>query len=544
MRCAIYARFSSDRQKDTSVDDQLRDCRRFAEGKGWDVVAEYSDARISGAKNRRPGLMALLADLAERRFDTILVEHQDRLARDLEDIAGVYKRVRFHDARIVTLARGELRQLDIGVQGAMDAEDLQKIADRVRRGQRGAVARGHIPAGRAYGYRIVRRIDDRGELVKGLREIDPEEAAIVVRIFADYAAGRSPLDICRRLNEEGVPSPRGGEWAKSALVGNASRRTGILHNPLYAGQLVFNRTRWVRDPDTRNRRPRANEAAAHETRAMPELRIVPEQLWDEVQAALRARAGKPLGDRRRPKHLLSGLLECGACGGSYAVVNRDRLGCSGRNNGRSCANARTIARDELQRRVLAGLERKLLSADAVSLLVAEYHRERARTAGADARRCQAREERLRKAEAAVERLVAAIAEGGESFADLRDALSARTAERDALRLETAGHAAEAEAGSVIALHPRIADRYRERVAAIVAGLHTGELTAESSAGQIRALINRVVIGPAEGKGCSVEVVCSLEAAVDLATGGRNKGGSKCTAVVVAGVGFEPTTFRL
>jgi len=506
-RCAIYARFSSDRQKDTSVDDQLRDCRRFAADKGWIVVDEFTDARISGARNRRPGLMALLAALAERRFDTILCEHQDRLARDLEDIAGIYKRVRHHDARIVTLARGELRQLDVGVQGAMDAEDLQKIADRVRRGQRGAVARGQFPAGLAYGYRLVRQLDAKGELVKGLREVDPEQAKIVVRIVEQFVAGRSPKAIVRDLNKAGISGPRGGEWRVSTLMGNRARQTGILHNPIYAGRLVFNRTRWVRDPDTRNRVPRTNPAEAHEVAEMPELRIVEEELWARLQHEIDRRARAPLGDRRRPAHLLSGLMRCGCCRGSYAVVNSDRLGCSGRYAGGTCENGRTIKRELLQKRVLAGLEEKLLSAEAVSQAVRDFHAERQRNAGSVEQRRHACESQLRQAEAAVARLVAALAEGAAEFADVRVALQQHTAERDRLRSELEQLQGEEEATTVIALHPRIADIYRERVKALIAGLKCEDVTAEGSAGEIRALIHEIVVRPApEGRGVAIDVV--------------------------------------
>src|SRR3546814_2097225 len=67
--------------------------------------------------------------------------------------------------------------------------------------------------------------------------------------------------------------------------------------------------------------------------------------------------------KRRPAYLLSGLLECGVCGGPYAIVVHDRYGCTGHHRKRSCTNGRTIKRDKLERRALAGIAERLVSAD-------------------------------------------------------------------------------------------------------------------------------------------------------------------------------------
>jgi site-specific DNA recombinase len=533
-RCAIYARFSTDRQSENSAEDQISDCRRFAESKGWTVAGIFTDLAISGARNRRPGVSAMLAEIAAGSFDIVLVEDQDRLARDQEDIAAIYKRVTFAGGRIVTLAAGEINELHIGLKGTMDALELKKIAEKIRRGQRGAVSRGSIPGGLCYGYEVVRGLDDKGEPLRGRRRIVPEQAAIVRRIMEEYADGRGPKAICRGLNEDGIPAARGGLWLVSAIMGNRARRIGILHNPIYVGQFVYNRVRMLRDPDTRNRISRPNADSELEIVELPELRIVSDDLWNRVQQARGDRASAPLLERRRPKHLLSGLVRCGTCGGAYAIYSKNRIGCTSHRGGGLCANSSTIAIEDLQRRVLGGLEQKLLGSEAVSLLVREYHAQRERKLREDGNGREKATKRLKDIEAAIARLVAAIADGGAGFADIRQLLAAKTAERDRLRAELA----EEEALPVIALHPRIADAYRERVKAVIGGLQRGEILEGSSAGQIRSLVDTVVIRPGND-GCDIEVVSSLESAVALAISGEaKKKGSARTALTVSDLRYQ------
>src|SRR5262245_45072674 len=114
MRAALYARYSSDRQNERSIEDQLALCRRHAEARAWSVVASFSDAAISGAAMaNRPGLQALLAAAAGGAFDLVLVEDQDRLARNLEHEAHVFNRLKYLGVSIATLATDEVKILDV-----------------------------------------------------------------------------------------------------------------------------------------------------------------------------------------------------------------------------------------------------------------------------------------------------------------------------------------------------------------------------------------------------------------------------------------------
>jgi hypothetical protein len=118
-----------------------------------------------------------------------------------------------------------------------------------------------------------------GSVTTGEREIEPTEAAIVERIFRDFVAGVSPKQIAKNLNREGIAGPFGGPWNPSTIYGNAKRGTGILNNELYIGRLVWNRLRYVKNPDTGKRVSRMNQSSEWMTREVPALRIVYEELW-------------------------------------------------------------------------------------------------------------------------------------------------------------------------------------------------------------------------------------------------------------------------
>ena len=184
MKVAIYARYSSDNQRDASIADQLRICREFAARQGWTVVQEFTDHAISGATLLRSGFQALMRDALNRRFDVVLAESLDRFSRDQEDTAGLFKRLTFAGVNIVTLAEGDITHLHIGFKGTMNALFLKDLAEKTHRGLRGRVESGKAGGGLCYGYRVVKSLNG-GTVTTGEREIEPAEAAIVERIFRE-----------------------------------------------------------------------------------------------------------------------------------------------------------------------------------------------------------------------------------------------------------------------------------------------------------------------------------------------------------------------
>lgn len=143
MRAAIYARYSSDLQSAASIEDQIRLCREWLEREGSIKVEVYTDYALSGGSVKtRPGMQGLLADLRTKRFDIVIAEALDRVSRDQEDVAGIFKRVSHAHARMITIAEGQISELHIGLKGTMNALFLKDLAQKTRRGLRGRVEKG------------------------------------------------------------------------------------------------------------------------------------------------------------------------------------------------------------------------------------------------------------------------------------------------------------------------------------------------------------------------------------------------------------------
>jgi site-specific DNA recombinase len=142
MRVALYARYSSDKQRAASIDDQLRDSRKFAEAQGWTVVAEYQDGARSGDSLLRPGIQSLLSHARAKKFDLVLAEAQDRFARALADIASLHRHLTFNRVEMWTISGGRVTPMHVAFQGTIDAQYLERLRDETRRGMRGRVLDG------------------------------------------------------------------------------------------------------------------------------------------------------------------------------------------------------------------------------------------------------------------------------------------------------------------------------------------------------------------------------------------------------------------
>ena len=387
LKVALYARYSSAHQREASIEDQVRLCKERAEKEGWNLVNSYTDKATSGASLMRAGIQSLLEDALAGKFDIILTEALDRLSRDQEDIAGIYKRMEFAGIKIITLSEGEINNLHVGLKGTMNALFLKDLADKTRRGLRGRVEAGKSGGGNSYGYEVVRHFDEQGKAITGDRKVVDAEAEVIRRIFRDFACGKSPRSIAHALNRKGVPGPRGRSWTGSTIRGHNKRGTGILNNELYIGRLVWNKLHYRKNPDTGRRVSQLNPQDDWIIREVPHLRFIDQNLWNRVKVRQEdiqvqykglidgVHSHNALNRTRRSKHLLSGLLTCGSCGGTYSIVNQDRYGCFDHAHRGICSQKRTVRRTDVEERVLSGLKDKLLHPDLVHQMIKEMQQE-------------------------------------------------------------------------------------------------------------------------------------------------------------------------
>jgi DNA invertase Pin-like site-specific DNA recombinase len=496
-RTAAYARYSSELQNERSIEDQHALARAYAEKEGLEIVAQYADRAKTGATLfDRDGLMSLMLDAKAGEFSAVIVESLDRISRDQEDLAAVFKRLAFVGVEIRTLNEGVATDVHVGLRGLVGSLFLKDLGQKVRRGYIGRVKEGKVPGYISYGYRSV----PGGQ--KGEREIDPKQAIIVRRIFQEYAAGRSPRRIVLDLNAEGVPGPRGGRWQPQILVGGDNQKR-LLNNTLYLGELRWGTRKTIRNPDTGRPLKRNLPISEHVVVAVPHLAIVDRPLWDAAHGVRKQRAFSMFGEKGRTRvtvvprndNLLAGkvLCECGSpmiLGSKPARDQSSRFVCAiARKGTGDCHRRQTYSAARIEAAVLDGLKARLSHPELVEVFVKEYRdtmREEQRLAHLER---ESTRKRLADIEASVMRLVTALEKGTMPEAAIHSRLEALESERVALaeRQKISGLNV-----NVIELHPEAVRRNQEAIGSMH-GYLSGKTASVGVRETFRTLIECVVV---------------------------------------------------
>lgn len=511
MRVAIYARYSSDNQRDASIEDQIRECMAYAVSQHWDIVDTMSDHAISGASLLRPGAQRLMRCASLGEFDVILCESMDRLSRDQEDIAGLFKRMQFANVRIITLSEGEITSLHVGLKGTMNAIFLKDLADKTRRGQRGRVMKGKSGGGITYGYDVVKRIDQDGDYAKGERAINEVEAEVVRRVFREMLEHRSAKQIAKKFNAEGLKGPQGGDWSASTILGNRKRGTGIINNELYVGRIIWNKLRYLKDPDSGRRISRMNDPKDWVVVEAPELRIVSQETWDAMKTMQGAMVTyDTLQKYNRPRHLLSGLVKCGCCGGNYTQNGGGRLNCGNKTNRGTCDNRVPVPVAEVEARVLGALQTHLMNDALCEEFCREYTKRLNELRSQHNASVRGYRSEYAKLERDREQIIKAITDGVDAtlIKDRANAIQKRREELEAI-LENAEE-------EPVAFHPTMAARYKNSVGALIKLLNS-DSTRSQAAENIRSLIDCVVVTPDEFDDLTFDLYGDLAGILSIAT---------------------------
>ncbi|MDB5810498.1 MAG: Recombinase [Betaproteobacteria bacterium] len=379
MRACIYARFSTDKQRETSIEDQARVCRARIDREGWQLVDTFSDMETSGRTliAGRAGAARMLEQVAGGAVDVVVLESLDRLARDLVEQEQLVRRLEHRGLRIVGVNDGydtqnSGRGLMRAVRGAINESYIVELGHKTHRGLAGQIERGFHAGGISYGYRsVVAGVDTRGMPIGHRLEVDAEQARWVRWIFQQYAAGVSCQKIAAELNELQVPAPGArrrtivrATWCVSALYGSPAKGSGVLNNEIYIGRYIWNRSQWTKDPDTRKRvradRPRSEWSIEER----PNLRIIDAGLWEKVRGRMDkpARAGGTKGAGRPARSLFGGMLKCGKCGGSVVATSASLYGCTAhKDRGRAVCTGVSVPRKATDVRLLSLVQDEVLA---------------------------------------------------------------------------------------------------------------------------------------------------------------------------------------
>jgi site-specific DNA recombinase len=442
---AIYARVSTEMQSRSSIDDQIRKCRQYADANGLRILEEhvYRDEALSGVGSDRPALKRLLqcALSIAPPFSTILIDDTSRLSRTTEDALSIFKRLNFAGVQLIAVSQGissdnEQSEMLVTVHGLVDSLYVRELAKKIHRGMEGLALRGLHTGGRIFGYDTVSVGEGAGKRLV----INAVEAAIVRRIFTLSAGGLSLKKIARTLNREHIQAPRarrdriGGEWCPTAI-------REMLKNGLYIGKVVWNRSKFVKVPGTNKRQRRMRPESEWMCSENPELAIVTRELWTAVRtrfASLPAIWGYQKKPGLLPKglttpHLFSGMLKCGECGANLVISTgggthrHPKYACSRRMNRGGCENSLYIRRDELEGLLLGKLQGEILTPKVIEYAIEQFRKQLTGTLGAVSDDLAEMRQRKARLEAQIRRLVSALAESGHSKAIL-DELGRKEAE--------------------------------------------------------------------------------------------------------------------
>jgi site-specific DNA recombinase len=328
LRVAFYARVSTNHQAEQgTIASQVAALRQriAADGGRSQPDLEFLDEGYSGATLLRPALERLRDQAAQGMIDRLYVLSPDRLARNYAYQFLVLDELRHAGVEVVFLnhALGQSPEDDLllQVQGVIAEYERAKISERCRRGKRHAARTGQVSvlAGAPYGYRYVGKQAGGGQ---ARYEVVFEEARVVQQIFAWVARERVSLRaVCRRLAEQGTPSPSGQpRWCPTTVA-------GLLGNPAYQGSAGFGKHR--AQPRQRRLRPRPGQPAVSRRAysvpgcdSQPEFIPVPALVSAADFAAVREQLTENQRRQRQrldnARYLLQGLVVCVECG--YAFV--------------------------------------------------------------------------------------------------------------------------------------------------------------------------------------------------------------------------------
>lgn len=292
-RAVVYARFSSSKQHETSIEGQLTAAHKYAETKGYKIIREYCDRAKTGTNDRRDEFQKMLSDCAKHQFSVIIVWKVDRFGRNREEITFNKYRAKKHGVRVEYVAENIVE----GPEGVILESVLEGMAEyfskqlsqNVQRGLLEAAKKHHVPGGNSvsYGYRAA---------ADKTYEINPDTGPVVTKIFDMYAAGSTESEIVTWLNSQGYRTQRGAAFNRMSLV-------KMLKNERYIGTYTYKDI--IRDENV-----------------IPPL--VEKDVFRKVQEMLKVNKRQPSHRWTYSEYILTGKLFCGKCGAS--MVGRSGTG--------------------------------------------------------------------------------------------------------------------------------------------------------------------------------------------------------------------------
>ena len=367
-----------------------------------------------------------------------MVDDLSRLSRNNHHLLTLCAQFQYWQVELFSVADGlntkeEHSKLGIQMRGIINELYLDDLRKKTHRGQVGQKLLGFVVGESTYGYRHqpvgTVKVDNKGRSrAEGYKAvIEPEEAAIVLRIYQAFGSGKSITALVKELNEEKVPTQKRlkGGWNPSCV-------SRILKNKKYAGYWVWNKTKSVRDPLTGKKKPIPRPQSEWIARQEEHLRLISEELWGKVESRWKEINGTwPCGKHKKglevqqksyvithPPHLLAGALRCGSCGAGIVQVSGKGSGYYGCNNARkkTCTNGLLIPRKRVESAILKTIQEQLLVPDKIHEVLQQVEQELKKRLSGVPEELKLKKAALEKAEDRINNFVRFISEGRGSNA--------------------------------------------------------------------------------------------------------------------------------
>ena len=382
MKAVIYARYSSDNQREESIEGQLRECTAFAEKNGITILRHYIDRAFSAKTDNRPAFQEMIKDSSKKLFDTVIVWKLDRFARNRYDSARYKAQLKKNGVKVVSATE----VISEGAEGIILESVLEgyaeyysaDLSEKVIRGMTDNALKckyngGTMPMGYV--------IDDEQHF-----QIDPRTAPFVLEVFKKYHDGATMTEIRDWLNEQGVKNTRGQPMTYNSVE-------HMLKNRRYIGEFRY---RDVVVPD-----------------GIPA--IVPRDIFDDVQEKMEKNKKAPARHKAEDDYLLTTKIFCGHCGaymcGESGTSHTNRVHhyykCVTVKKKRGDCHKKPVKKEWLEDLVVDETMKRIMDDDVVEAIVSQVMdlQEQENT------HLPIYEQQLRETEAAIDNLLNAIQQG-------------------------------------------------------------------------------------------------------------------------------------
>jgi len=336
MQAVTYSRYSSDSQREESIEAQRDAIQKYAKDKGYTVVKQYADHALSGRESdKRLSFLQMIEDAKQGLFRVILIHKQNRFARNRGEAVYYKTKLKKYGVKVIAVTEdfgdGPVAVLMESILEGLAEYQSFDLANEVMKGLMvNAKHCKHTGGKPLYGYRVNKELK---------YEIEEPEAKVVRLVFEKTAEGWSYAEIVNYLNNNGFRKRKGKKWGRNIIF-------YMLRNERYAGVYIFNqfkkrlpsgkRATWLKKDESEIVRIPGGIPA-----------IVPEGLFYRVQEILNSRRNGPI--RRSNKYLLTGFIFCGNCGGAYVgsgskIKHYYYYSCSRRKNVMDCKGVNINAR--------------------------------------------------------------------------------------------------------------------------------------------------------------------------------------------------------